>query len=171
MYLDLPFSAGNPINYSTLRSKTHFYVAFIIVNEYLIKPYNLVIWTHLALNSCVFVCVCSWNRNGIWSLTHWGRDKMAVISQTILSNAFWMEISIKISLKFVPKGLINNIPALVQVMAWRRPGDKPLTEPMEVKLLTHICVTRPQWVNLSKYLHFDNYMLHYTFHYTRLLLQ
>ena len=55
-------------------------------------------------------------------------------------------ISIKISLKFLPKGPINNIPALVQVMAWRRPGDKPLTEPMVVGLLTHICVTRPQWV-------------------------
>ena len=37
--------------------------------------------------------------------------------------------SIKISLKFVPKGLINNIPALIQRMAWRRPGDKPLSEP------------------------------------------
>ena len=56
-------------------------------------------------------------------------------------------ILIKISLKFVPKGPINNIPALVQVMAWHRPGDKPLTEPMVVRLLTHICVTRSQWVN------------------------
>ena len=55
-------------------------------------------------------------------------------------------ISIKISLKFVPKGPINNIPALVQIMAWRRPGDKPLPEPMMVSLPTHICVTRPQWV-------------------------
>ena len=55
-------------------------------------------------------------------------------------------ISIKISMKFVPKGPINNIPALVQIMAWRRPGDKPLSEPMMVSLLTHICVTRPQWV-------------------------
>ena len=54
--------------------------------------------------------------------------------------------SIKISLKFVPKGSINNIPALVQIMAWRRPGDKPLSEAMMVSLLTHICVTRPQWV-------------------------
>ena len=34
-----------------------------------------------------------------------------------------VRISIKISLKFVPKGPINNIPALVQMMAWRRPGD------------------------------------------------
>ena len=31
-------------------------------------------------------------------------------------------IPTKISLKFVPKGRINNIPALVQIMAWRRPG-------------------------------------------------
>ena len=53
---------------------------------------------------------------------------------------------IKISLKFVPKGPINNIPALVQIMAWSRPGDKPLSEPMTVKLPTHMCVTRPQWV-------------------------
>ena len=47
----------------------------------------------------------------------------------------------------VPKGPIDNIPALVQIMAWRRPGDKPLSEPMMARLLTHICVTRPQWVN------------------------
>ena len=55
-------------------------------------------------------------------------------------------ISIKISLKFVPKGPINKIPALVQIMAWRRPGDKPLSEPTMVRLMTHICVTRLQWV-------------------------
>ena len=57
-----------------------------------------------------------------------------------------VRISIKISLKFVPKGPINNNPSLVQIMAWRRSGDKPLSEPMMVSLLTHICVTRPQWV-------------------------
>ena len=56
-------------------------------------------------------------------------------------------ILIEISLKFVPEGPINNIPALVQIMAWCRPGDKPLSEPMMVCLPTHICVTRPQWVN------------------------
>ena len=52
----------------------------------------------------------------------------------------------KISLKFVPKCPINNIQTLVLIMAWRRPGDKPLSEPMMVRLPTHICVTRPQWV-------------------------
>ena len=66
-----------------------------------------------------------------------------------LNENVW--ISIKISLKFVPKGPINNIPALVQIMAWRRPGDKPLSEPMMVNLPTHICVSRPQWVNWTAY--------------------
>ena len=61
-----------------------------------------------------------------------------------------VRILIKFSLKFVPKGPINNIPALVQIMAWRRPGDKPLSEPVMVSLLTHICVTRSQWVNTLK---------------------
>ena len=62
-----------------------------------------------------------------------------------LNENIW--ISTKISMKFVPQGPINNIPALVQIMAWHRPGDKSLSGPMMVRLPTHICVTRPQWVN------------------------
>ena len=42
------------------------------------------------------------------------------------------------ALKFVPKGPVNSIPALVQIMAWRRPGAKPVSESMMVSLLTHI---------------------------------
>ena len=38
------------------------------------------------------------------------------------------DIPIWISLKFVPR--IDDKPALVQVIAWRRTGDKPLPEPM-----------------------------------------
>ena len=57
----------------------------------------------------------------------------------------------KISLKIVLKGPINNIPidnnpSLVHIMAWSRLGDKPLSEPMMVSLLAHVCVTRSQWV-------------------------
>ena len=54
----------------------------------------------------------------------------AILKCIFLNENVW--ISIKISPKFVPKGPINNIPALVQIMAWRRPGDKPLSEPMLV---------------------------------------
>ena len=56
-------------------------------------------------------------------------------------------ILIEISLKYVRKVPIDNNPALVQTMAWRRLGDNPFSEPMMVSLPTHICVTRPQWVD------------------------
>ena len=71
--------------------------------------------------------------------------------------------SIKISLKFIPKGSIDNIPALVQIMAWRRPGDKPSSEPMMVRLPTHICVTRPQWVNRTRWVSW-RWLIIYHFH-------
>ena len=72
------------------------------------------------------------------------------ISKCIFLNEnVWIWITI--SLKFVPKGPINNIQALVQIMARRRPGDKPLFELMMVRLLTYICVTRPQWLNSRRY--------------------
>ena len=81
-------------------------------------------------------------------LTRWGRDKMAAtLADDTFKYKFFNEnvlISIKISLRFVPKGPINNILALVQKMAWRRPGDKALYEPMMFSLLMHICIT--QWV-------------------------
>ena len=48
-------------------------------------------------------------------LTHWGRDNGRHFPDDIFKCIFLNEnvsISIKISLKFVPKGQINEIPAL-----------------------------------------------------------
>ena len=73
-----------------------------------------------------------------------GRHFPNIFQWIFLNENVW--ILLKISLKFVRKLQINNIPALYQIMAWRRQGDKPLSGPMMVWLLTHICVTRPQWV-------------------------
>ena len=74
-----------------------------------------------------------------------GRHFADVIFKRISMNEnVW--ILIEISLKFVHKGPINNNPALVHIMAWRWPGDKPLSQPILFSLLTHICVTRPEWV-------------------------
>ena len=101
-------------------------------------------------------CLCTWLRFAIVKMAivsavntlrprqncrHFADD---IFNSIFLNENVWMPITI--SLKFVPKDPINNISALVQIMAWRRPGDKPLSEPMMVTLLTHICVTRPQWV-------------------------
>ena len=83
--------------------------------------------------------------------THWGRDKMVLITQSIFSSAFsWTkmyEYCLRFHWNFSPKVRIKDIPALVQIMAWRQPGDKPLSEPIMVILLTHICIPRPQWLN------------------------
>ena len=51
-----------------------------------------------------------------------------ILKFIFFNKNIWM--SIKTSLKFFPKGPVNNIPALFQIMAWRRPGDKPLSEIM-----------------------------------------
>ena len=78
-------------------------------------------------------------------LTHWIERKWPSFSRPhfqmhFLVSKLW--IPNKIPMKFVAKGPINNVPALVQIISWHRPGNKPLSEPMMV-----ICVTRPRWVN------------------------
>ena len=67
-------------------------------------------------------------------------------------------ISIKMSPKFIPKGPINNIPALVHIMAWRQTGDKPLSETMVIILLMHICVTLRHQFTLYSH-HYWNYLI------------
>ena len=113
---------------------------------YFFKPPTLI-----AMANYVCILSCAWS---VFLLTHLGRDKMDATLQTTFSSSFsWMKIfdfRLKISLKFVPKGLIKTIPALVQIMAWRRQGDKPLSEPMMVRLPMYICVARPQWVKPSR---------------------
>ena len=97
----------------------------------------------------------SWNEScrvhGLYFLTLFNslrpRQDVRHFPNNIFKCIFWNEnawILIKISLKVVPWGPINNIPALFQIMAWCQPGDKPLSEPVMVRLLMHICFTRPQ---------------------------
>ena len=72
-----------------------------------------------------------------------------IFKSIFLNESVW--ISIKISLTFVPRDQINNVPALVHIMAWHRPRDKPLPGPMMVNLLKLICVTLHQWVTQQYY--------------------
>ena len=51
-----------------------------------------------------------------------------IFKRIFLNENIW--ISNKISLKYVPWGVIDNMAALVQIMAWCRPGVKPLSESM-----------------------------------------
>ena len=59
---------------------------------------------------------------------------MAAILADVIFNCIFLNenvrILIQISLKLVPRSPTDNKPSLVQVMAWRWTGDKPLPEPM-----------------------------------------
>ena len=97
--------------------------------------------TYLALTGKLWRALCEyiWEADRVNTLSP--RRNEQHFADDIFKRIFFNEnvwISIKISLKFVPKGPINNIPALVQIMAWHRSGDKPLSEPMMVSLPTHI---------------------------------
>ena len=59
-------------------------------------------------------------------------------------------ISIKISLKFIPKGPINNIPALLQIMARHRTVDKSLSE-LVIAYIADACMHHP--ASMSWYFH------------------
>ena len=115
----------------------------IIASKHKLKCYMIDNKSMSPLTAAIQLCENHWSMRlrPIQDGRHLADDTVRCI---FLNENVW--ILIKISLNFVPKGRINNIPALVQIMAWCRRGDKPLSEPMMISLLTHICVTRPQWV-------------------------
>ena len=62
----------------------------------------------------------------------------AILAYVIFKCIFLNEndwIPIQISLKFVPRSSIDNKPVLIQVMAWRRTGDKPLPKTMMTQFI------------------------------------
>ena len=83
--------------------------------------------------------VCVIPAQAKYALTHLPLDKMAAISTYDIFKCIFLNekfcILFKISVEFVAKGPIDNIPALVQIMAWRRIGAKPLSEPMLTRII------------------------------------
>ena len=94
---------------------------------------------------CVLTIVNIWRLNTLRMWQNGCHFADNIFKCIFLNEDVWF--SIEISLKTVPEVPISTIPALVQIMAWRRPGDKPSSESMMVSLLMHVCVTQPQWVN------------------------
>ena len=96
--------------------------------------------------TCIYTFWCWINTSSsllLDRLTHLPLEKMAaILADDIFKHIFLNEnirIVIQISLNVVPMGLIDNTPALVQVMAWRRTGDKPLPEAMMTQF-ANVCM-------------------------------
>ena len=91
-------------------------------------PDDILVWSHfLTLEVCLCIQCHRTIRSSYFFNTLRPRQNCRHFSDDIFTYIFLNEnvwILIKISLKFVRKGPVNNIPALVQIMAWCRPGDK-----------------------------------------------
>ena len=84
---------------------------------------------HLEISSA------TWRRPvSAWMCKTWDRDRMSVILQTIWISFSCVKIIVIDSnvTEIFHKGPINNKPTLVQMMACRLTGDKPLSEYMVV---------------------------------------
>ena len=64
---------------------------------------------------------------------------MSAILTDVIFNCIFLNqndiIPIQISLKYDPRSPFDNKSALVQVMAWRQTGNKPLPEPMMTQFI------------------------------------
>ena len=81
---------------------------------------------HIYIYIYIYICIPAYN------------DQHTNAFETVDILRGWGESMISLC---VPNNPINNIPALGQIMAWCRSGDRPLSEPMMIKLLTHLCFT------------------------------
>ena len=126
----------------------------VVIGSVHFKPEHCIFWSNFEFNRNIVSGTGAWQAGSqhesapasTYLLHGGGRDKMDAIQMTFPDAFSWMKIykfRLRIHWSLFPK---DNIPALVQVLAWPWPGDKPLSEPMMVSLLTHICVSRPQWV-------------------------
>ena len=138
------------IKMMTCRSGVPLIKAVLTPCLYWVHAEESLTWYKLfAPKKCVAYIFCSWQPcflrlhciNTLRPRQNGRRFADDVFKCIFLNENVW--VSLKISMKFVPKIPINNNPALVQIMAWRLSGGKPLSEPMMVSLLTQICVTRP----------------------------
>ena len=108
-------------------------------------------------------------------LTNWGRNKMAAFQMTFWNGFSSMKIY-EFRFKFnwiLILGLLNNMPALVQIMTWCRLGDMPLSNQCRCFiyiyiyiyiLCKYICVTLPQWGHIGKIFGNNKIARDYTLH-------
>ena len=96
------------------------------------------------------------------SLTHWGWNKMDDIFQTFPNAFSWIkmfQLRLEFYLSLLLRAQLPNIPDLVQIMAWPRPGDKPLPELMKFSWPAHIRVTWSKWVEHIREIHWLDFIL------------
>ena len=108
-------------------SETWDYITYIFFS-FLIRRQWCTGWTRPRFYICILCKVCHISFNTLRHRENGRHYPEDIFKWIFVTENAW--ILIKISLKFVPSGPINNSPPFVQVMAWHRPGDTPLSLPM-----------------------------------------
>ena len=88
--------------------------------------YRILAWTLAVIFLSGECSRISLMRNQHWS-THWGRSKMATFSRRYFQMYFLQWKCINFDLRFLWSLFLKVKLALVQIMAWRQPCDKPLS--------------------------------------------
>ena len=89
--------------------------------------------SHLVKTKAIPTVYCPYHLSSVWNISVIPFSHTVILSFDIFLVHFLNEnccIFFHISTKFVPNSPIINIPVLVQIMAWRRTGTQPLSEPM-----------------------------------------
>ena len=85
----------------------------------------------------------------VFGSCNWGHDKMSTMSQTTFSNIFvWWKKSHIISPRFVPRGPLTICRLWFRSWLGIDQVKRHCLNQWRLRLLTNICVTRPEWVNL-----------------------
>ena len=102
-----------------------------------LKVMKISVWASISINSLLsrpaFPCSSIQCLQPPWPRQNGSHFTDAIFKCILLNEIMW--ILLKISLKFVPKVQIDNIPTLVQIMAWHQSGDKPSSGPMIMMLV------------------------------------
>ena len=106
-------------------------------SDYLLIPKTAVTHMHFCVTRGRWVNTLRLRQNG----HHFPDDIFKCI---FLNENIW--ISIKISLKFVPKGPVNNVPPSDEIMVLHPPGARHYLNQWWLDY-PHTCVTQPRWAN------------------------
>ena len=113
----------------------------------------------LTFSNIAFSNAFSWNKIVVFGLElNWSIFRLSVVSGNDLARNRRQATSPTNVDIFCNNMAFRNHVALVKIMAWLRPGDKPLSEQVKFSLPTHICVTRPQLISCNNlYGHFASF--------------
>ena len=121
-----------------------------------IKHWHLPKIDKKGINIILYLC-CIFKKSLVNGLPDWDMNNMAYLLQMAFSFAFSSKKTfyalIKILLKFVAEGPIDNKSSIIQVMGSCQTGNKPLLNQWWLSFMKPHGITKPQWAQIKVVIH------------------